>query len=294
MKLRDAIKVSQFVLALLFAGFVCAALVPAQSRPEPPPPPPPMPGMTIGPPSMGEWYRPPSLLGRQPPQPPSVLEFAPNSKEKRLLAVAQDDLQTHAAFLRGPDTGAFRLLPFFPRRKVVSANSPDIGWRAGFSAYASEYSFAKKKHGHGVNGWGTARFGWVELRLRSGLFSTGVMDQSLGLLVQLGDLPLEDVSTSTPGVGELTQLVPPANEAAKVELYRKLFTGYRVNGFGYASGMVARVNTTYVLRSILNKRVDHLIAFRVVRLSEEEGVTIVWKRLEEYPKPRWKVSRARK
>ena len=290
MKLRDAVKLSQPVLVLVFAGLVCAGLAPAQSRPEPPPPP--MPGMTVGPPAMGDWYRPPALPNRRT-EPPSVLEFAPNSKEKRLLAVAPEDLQTHAAFLRGRDTGAFRLLPFIPRGKVVSANSPDIEWRKGFSAFASEYSFAKKKHGHGVNGWGTASFGWAELRLRNGLFSTGVMDQSLGLLVQLGDLPLEDVTTSTGGVAELIQLAPPDNEAGKVVLYRKLFTGYRVNGFAYASGMVARVNTTYVLRSILNKRVDHLVSFRVVRLSPDEGVTIVWKRLEEYPKPSWKV-RARK
>ena len=291
MEVHDVVKQSPPVLLLLLVGFVSNASVLAQERPAPPPPT--MPGMTIGPPAVGEWYRPPALENRRPPQRRSVLEFAPDSKERRLLAVAHEDLQTYAAFLRAPDTGAFRLLPFFPRRKVVSANSPDIGWRAGFSAYASEYSFAKKKHGHGVNGWGTASFGWAELRLRSGLFRTGVMDQSLGLLIKLGDVPLEEVTTSTPGVGELIQLVPPANEAAKVELYRKLFTGYRVHGFRYASGMVAQVNTTYVLRSILNKRVDHLVAFRVVRLSEAEGVTIVWKRLAEYPKPRWQA-KARK
>lgn len=52
--------------------------------------------------------------------------------------------------------------------------------------------------------------------------------------------------------------------------------------------MRALVNTTYVLRSVLNKRIDHLIAFRVVR-ADPEGVTIVWRELEKYAKPSRKI-----
>jgi hypothetical protein len=288
MKLRNAVKLSQPAIVLFYAVFVSTALAPAQTRAEPPTPP----GMGIGPPPMGEWYKPPYFENRST-LPPWVIEFAPNSKEKRLLAAAPEDLQRYAAFLRERETGAFRLLTYIPRRRVVDANSPDIEWRKGFSAFASEYSFAKKKHGHGVNGWGDARSGWAELRLRNGSFSTGFMNQSLGVLVQLGDVPLEDVTSSTAGVAELTQLVPPTEYSSAVELSMKLFTGYRVNGFAYASGMLARVNTTYVLRSVLNKRSDHLIAFRVVS-EHEEGLTIVWKRLEKYPKPSWKVPKTRK
>lgn len=284
MKLHDVVKRSPPVLVLVF---VCGALALAQDRPTPPPPA--MQGMETGPPRMGDWYRPPGLENRSPPQRRSVLEFAPNSKEKRLLAVANEDLQQHAVFLRGRHTGAFRLLTHFPYEpRVVSANSPAIEWRKGFSDFASEYSFEKKKHGHGVNGWGDARFGWADVRLRNGVIVSGFMDQSLGLMVQLGDVPLAEVAASTAGLAELTQLVRPEHQADAVALAGKFFRGYKVNGFNYASRMKARVNTTYVLRSILNKRVDHLIAFRVVGLSEQ-GVTIVWKRLEEYPKPRWKA-----
>jgi hypothetical protein len=288
MKLRHAVQLSRFPIVLLFLGFVGTGLTPAQNRAEPPPPP----GMGIGPPPMGEWYKPPYFENRSNP-PRAVFEFAPNSKEKRLLAVADEHLQGYAGFLRGRDTGAFRLLTYIPRGRVVSANSPDIEWRKGFSEYASEYSFVKKKHGHGVNGWGDERLGWAELRLRKGLFSTGFMQQSLALLVQLGDVPLEDVTTETAGVAELTQLVAPADYATALALSKKLFTGYRANGFAYAAGMFARVNTTYVLRSVMNKKVDHVVAFRVVA-QDEEGVSIVWKRLVDYPKPKWKVPKAAK
>ena len=290
MKLCDVLKRALLVMVLVCLEVVVDARVMAQDRPAPAQPS--IPWMETGPPRMGDWYKPPVLEPRRETR-NSVLEFAPNSKEKRLLAPAAEDLQGYAAFLRGRDTGAFRLLKFIPRRKVVDANSPDIEWRKGFSAFASEYSFVKKKHGHGVNGWGDARFGWAELRLRNASFSTGFMNQSLALLVQLGDVPLEDVTSSTAGVSELTQLVPPADQASALELSKKLFRGYRANGFVYASGLLASVNTTYVLRSVLNKRVDHLVAFRVVRI-DDLGVTIVWKELEEYRKPWWTAPKTRK
>lgn len=285
MKLRNAVEPSRPVLMLVFLTTVSTSLGLAQDRPAPPPPA--MPGMTVGPPAMGEWYKPPVLENRHQ-APMSVVEFAPNANEKRLLAVAQEDLQTHATFLRGRDTGAFRLLPLYPQgRRVISANSPDIGWRIGFSAYASHYSFVKRKHGHGINGYGNPRFGWSELRLRDGTLSSGVMDESVGLMVQLGDVALEAVTVETAGVAELAHLRQPVDQASAQKLVWKHLYGYRIDGFSYNSRMRALVNTTYVLRSVLNKRVDHLIAFRVVR-SDHEGVTIVWRELEKYAKPSWK------
>ncbi|HEU4796368.1 MAG TPA: hypothetical protein VFT02_12100 [Pyrinomonadaceae bacterium] len=286
MKLRKAVRLSQPVLVLLFFNILNTVLVLPQERPAPPPPT--MPGMTVGPPSMGDWYRPPVFENRQQPR-MSVLEFAPNSQEKRLLAVAPEDLQVHATFLRGRETGAFRLLPPYPyNRRVVSANSPAAGWRSGFSAFASTYSFVKKKHGHGVNGWGSSRFGWSDLKFANGSLSSAVMDQSLGLMVQLGDVALETVTSDSAGLAELVQLDLPVDQAGAELLLAKHRSGYRVNGFVYSSRMPAVVNTTYVLRSVMNKRVDHLIAFRVVR-KDDDGVTIVWKRLEKYAKPSWKT-----
>lgn len=269
-------------LALLFLCLITSSTrLSGQSRPEPPP----LPSMGTQPPTMGEWYKPPEFVVQQ--QPPAwVREFVPNSAEKQLLAVAHDDLRKYAAFLRQPNTGSFRLLPHYPRGRVVSANSPDIAWRRGFSAFASSYSFAKKKHGHGVNGQGNPNFGWSDLRLKDGILRSGIMDQSLGVMVQLGDVPLDEVTTQTAGVSELANLIPPRDPAGATALFAKHLYGYRLNGFSYNSKVAAVVNTTYVLRSMLNRRIDHLIAFRVVR-QDDEGVTIVWKKLEEYPKPSW-------
>jgi len=38
---------------------------------------------------------------------------------------------------------------------------------------------------------------------------------------------------------------------------------------------------------LLSRRADQLIAFRVVRKDEDDGVTIIWKKIKEYPKPGW-------
>ena len=127
MKLRDALRLSHPAIALFFLGFLNTTLALAQAGTEP--------GMGTGPPRMGDWYRPPTIENRSGNTLPlQAIEYAPNSKERRLLAVPREDLETHAAFLRGDRTGAFRLLTYIPyARRVVSASSPAIEWRRGFS-----------------------------------------------------------------------------------------------------------------------------------------------------------------
>ena len=276
---------------LLLAGIFPNANAWAQERPAPAAPP--HPGFDTGPPTLGEWYKPPQL--KRAPQKLQMVarEFHPNANEKRQLAVATEDLQQSARFLSQPETGAFRLLPYYPPARVVSANSQDIEWRRGFSAFASAYSFTKKKHGHGVSGNGDPYFGWADLRLKEGMFSAGIMDEAVGLMVQLGDVPLEEVTAQTAGVAELATLIPPLNHTEAFSLFAKNLYGYQRNGFTYGSRLSAFVNTTYVLRSMLNRRADQLIAFRVVRRDNDEGLTIVWRKLQDYPKPSW-ISNRRK
>ena len=41
------------------------------------------------------------------------------------------------------------------------------------------------------------------------------------------------------------------------------------------------------LVSMLSRRADQLIAFRIVRIDEDNSVTIVWKKLQDYLTPGW-------
>ena len=279
MRLEAGLKLSLSILLLLVGG----ALPNMQAWAQ---------GIDTGPPTLGEWYKPPEfVVTRRIQTQARVSEFVPNSKEKRLLAVSEQDLHQHAATLSQPNTGAFRLLPYYPLTRVVSANSPEIEWRRGFSAFASSWSFTKNKHGHGMNGKGDSYFGWADLRLRDGIFTAGIMGESLGLMVPLGDVPLDDVTPQTAGVAEVAELVSPPTNTEAFALFGRNLRGYQRNGFTYGSRLFAQVNCTYVLRSMLNLRADQLIAFRVVRLSDDEGLTIVWKKLQDYPKPAWITAR---
>lgn len=249
-----------------------------------------------GPPNLEDSYRSPFRIERTPSREGFVRDYEPSAVEKRMLALSPEDEQRFAGFLTQVDTGGFRLLSFIRRAhgRVISVKSPEFARKRGFSFYGSCYSFTKKKHGHGVNGWGISTWGWSDLRLISGTLSTGFMDESLGLMVKLGDVPLEEVTPQTAGVAELATFALPTDHSTSAALFEKNLRGYELNGFTYGSRMDAVVGVTYVLRSTLNQRSDQLVAFRIVNQDHEGTVTILFKKLKEYPKPFWKGNSAKR
>ena len=218
-----------------------------------------------------------------------VSEYEPNSLEKQLLAPATEDERQFAEFLRLPDTGIIKMFP--PgRRRVISVADLATGRRPGFGFYASMYSFTKQKHGHGLHGYVDPRLGWAELRLVNGRFVTGFTGESLGVLVALGDVPLEEVTPDTYGVTGLTNIIPPADYFEAASLSRRNRAGFALEKFRYGSSLPAAQNMTYVLRSTSNKRADLLVGFRVVRVDDNGSLTLIWRKLKVYPKPGWRRS----
>jgi hypothetical protein len=216
-----------------------------------------------------------------------VTEYEPNASEKALLAPSAELEQEFAAFLRLPDTGLIRMYP--PgRRRVVSVADLASGRRPGFGIYASLYSFSKSKHGNALHGYVDPRLGWAELRLLNGRFISGFTGEALGVLVALGDVPLETVTPETFGVTGLANITPPADYFEAASLSRRNRAGFALERFRYGSSLPVTENTTYVLRSTSNKRADILVGFRVVRLDEAGSVTLIWRKLKVYPKPAWK------
>ena len=216
-----------------------------------------------------------------------VSEYEPNSLEKQLLAPSYEDEQQFAEFLQLPDTGIIKMFP--PgRRRVISVADLATGRRPGFGGYASLYSFFKQKHGNGLHGFVDPRLGWAELRLLNGRFVTGFTGESLGVLVALGDVPLETITPETYGVTGLTNIIPPADYFEAASLSRRNRAGFALERFRYGSSLPVAQNMTYVLRSTSNKRADILVAFRVVRLDESGNITLIWRKLKVYPKPGWK------
>jgi hypothetical protein len=174
------------------------------------------------------------------------------------------------------------------RRRVVSIADLLSGRRPGFGGYASLYSFSRERHGNGLHGWVDPRLGWAELRVLNGRFITGFTGESLGVLVALGDVDLETVTPETYGVTGLTNIIPPADYFEAATLSRRNRAGFALERFRYGSSLPVAQNTTYVLRSTSNRRADVLVAFRVVRVDDNGSITLIWRKLKVYPKPRWK------
>jgi hypothetical protein len=221
-----------------------------------------------------------------------VEEFEPTAAEKELIKVDAEDEGRFAEFLAQPNTGIIRLLPLSSEGPVVSAADPATYRRPRFNYFAATYSFSKRKHGHGLHGWYRFPFqGMVELKLSDAGFTTGSMEESVGLIVRLGNVRLEDVTLHTEGVRYLAEIPVPADQPTAAGLFDRNIRGFELNGFSYVSIMPATIDTTYALRATLNRRADVLVCFRVVRQTPDGGVTVLWRKLKDYPRPSWKGKR---
>jgi hypothetical protein len=216
-----------------------------------------------------------------------ISEYQPNSNEKKLLEVDAEDEQRFESVLRQRDTGIMRLFPVTSRR-VISLAELAEGRRPGFSRFASMYSFTKGKHGSGLQGYVDPRLGWAELRYQDERFFSGFTGESLGVLVALGNIPLESVSAESDGVIGLTKITPPADHLEAGMLSRRNRAGFNLAKYHYGSSLPAAPDMTYALRSTSNKRADILVVFRVVRVRENGALTLVWRKLKVFPKPSWK------
>ena len=191
--------------------------------------------------------------------------------EKDFLSPSEEDQAAHAAFLRLPDTGLIRLLP---RERFDSSNETKrkLSIRGG-GAY---YSFARLTHEYGYGS---------DIELNQGSLSTGFAGASYGMLTNVGEILLENVTLETAAAQVLAAHVPPTEEPkARIE-QRKWSDGETVEGKNYRNRLLLLVNSTYVLRSVDYNTSDVLVAFRVVRLDSDGSAIVLWKLLKKYPKP---------
>jgi hypothetical protein len=190
------------------------------------------------------------------------------AREAVLLAPSDEDRKAYAEFLARPDTGLIRLLP---REKWDGK----LSMRGG-GAY---YSFARLTHEYGYGS---------DVELQQGKLAVGFAGADFGFMLDLGGVPLDDVSEETEAVRYMASFKTPAPEAEARAAYRQFGDrhGHQAGPWTYRSRLPAVAGHTYALRSVNYRDSDVLVAFRLVRKDADGSVVILWKLLKRYPKPK--------
>lgn len=186
--------------------------------------------------------------------------------QKQIIEPSEEDRATYADFLKQSDTGLMRILP----RETYGYDV--VGMRGG----GSYYSFTKRSHEYSNTS---------DISLEQGQLQSGFAGANYGLLTTLGDVPLENVSLET-GPAQILASHTPATEEpqARVE-QRRASAGAVIDGTSYKNRLPLKVNSTYLVRCINYSGSDALVAFRVVRIDNDNSAVIVWKLLKKYPIP---------
>jgi len=223
----------------------------------------------------------------------------PTKAESKLLAPNSADLDRFRQFLRLPGTGIIKLVPDFgcaENTKIVSAGQQCLKYT--MPGGGSSYSFR-------IDNYRIPRL--ADLTFSGEKFlTTGVFSQ--GILADIGDVSLENVSLATKGMDFLTAFQPTDDYQRAVKIDRDFLNGIEGGGFLYKRSLPVKINTTYLLRSIaykgpsyqafegitydefeFDKRRDIVVAFRIVRRDSDGSVTINWQKLadKKAPSVRW-------
>lgn len=220
----------------------------------------------------------------------------PTRQELNTIAPNAGLLKQFGAFLKQENTGLFKLVAdsgCAGNVSVVSAKEKCLKFT--MPGAGNSYSFR-------VNNYRVKHL--ADLTFSGNSFQvTGVLTH--GILVNLGDVPLESVTLQTAGVKFLTEFEPIVDAEKAEAINRQLVAGIKKDGFLYSRGLSAIENTTYVLRSIayngkvmrsirgipyneldFDNRKDITIAFRVVRSDFDGSLTILWKELSKKDSPK--------
>lgn len=228
----------------------------------------------------------------------------PNKKELANLTPSQSLLTQYEKFLKQPDTGIFKLSAdstcaanaqvVVATETCLSNNIPGAG---------TAYSFRAESH---------RMLHLSDLVLENGVIRTGSLMQQ-GILVNLGNIELDQISLQAPGLKYLLEFDPSMNQEEIEKFEEKLSKGIKVDGFTYGYGLYVENQKTFALRSIayrgkfqravsgvtynemeFDKRKDILVVFRIVEKDANGDLTILWRELQTKDSPKIELTKEQK
>ena len=144
----------------------------------------------------------------------SPIRKKPTRAQREKLEPSTADLNSRSRFLAQPNTGIFRLLPDANCEQgayVIDASRECLS-QIPESSY---YSFREREH--------TAEY-LSDIRLKNDiLISDGILSQSI--LVNLGDIPLEQVSLASDGLGFINDYQPQSLASDALKQFNEMKRG---------------------------------------------------------------------
>ncbi len=218
----------------------------------------------------------------------------PSQKELKNLMPSQTLLSQNEQFLKQPNTGIFKLSAdsSCAKNAVIVATENCLSTKIPSGGIA--YSFRVNSH---------RILHLADLTLEKDVLKTdGIMQQ--GVMVNLGNLELEQISAETNGLKYLLDFKPATNKEEMQKLDQALSDGIQTDGFIYRFAFYADDKTTFALRSIAyrgkvsrsiggvsynemdyDKRKDILVVFRIIDREANGDITILWKELARKDSP---------
>jgi hypothetical protein len=215
-------------------------------------------------------------------KPVGVRYFEARLVKKGPLAPSPQDLADHEAFLKQSNTGLIRLLPSQTgREKIVPGGG-------------SYYSFHSLSHDYGrgsdlvlsrpVMRPLIVRYGDVpdeEFEGSLDLFMVAAGGPGYGMLTNLGEVPLDEITLNDQRARYLAEYEPPVSASKARCESRRFREGETIEGRLYKTSLPIQVGATYLVRSINYPVSDVLVAFRLARRDDFGSAIIAWKLLKD-------------
>lgn len=233
------------------------------------------------------------------PQIKGPTAIRPSSEQKVRLNPEPGVVSKYSEILKG--TGA-RVVKLFPdmgcvEQLVVKTDKACLD----SIPYSSFYSFRKANYSDRP---------LSDIGFKSDLFFTDGLLAN-GVIVSLGDVPFESLTTSSAGMRFLMDFEPASQLTEIVAKGRQMAGKVRNKGHDYGWTAPVRENTTYAIRMIAyrgqiirsagkgyfynaldgDKRVDVVVAFRVVSKGSDGSITMLWRELQQKRSPKIQVAK---
>lgn len=233
----------------------------------------------------------------------SVSTYSEEIEKKALKSIRPSDALSarYAAFLKLPGTGIVKILTEKACTYVEDEKFDNTIKRcpSDFIRGGGQYfSFRQKDF---------TKSSWADIGFKGDwIFSLGIFNQ--GILVNLGDAPLENLSLTDKGVRYLNNFQPSTDVRQADKQYAEFEHGVVDENLTYKQILPAETGKTYALRVVAYEadfyreierkkkiiklyplkgdlREDLIIAFRIIDRDSEGNITLLWRELQRKKAP---------